>query len=127
MVATTSEIREVRVLLIGGAVRQIPVIDGTGLASDCLHRSIVAAGIDPADVVVAQGWGDPAIEMAARIRAERLRLGLTAAEVGAKLGVSRDSYKQLERSANPQYSRLVELVRVVGMDAKAIAPELFAG
>jgi transcriptional regulator with XRE-family HTH domain len=63
--------------------------------------------------------------VAGRIRAERQRLGLSQPEVAERLGVSRASYKNIECVANPQLSTLVALVKVVGMDLSAIAPELF--
>lgn len=65
---------------------------------------------------------DP-LEVAARIRAERVRLGLSQAEAAARLGVVRNSYRQLERQANPRLDTLQALVRL-GMRVQAIAPEL---
>jgi transcriptional regulator with XRE-family HTH domain len=62
--------------------------------------------------------------VAGRIRAERLRLGLSQGEVAARLGTTRTAYKNLECVANPQLSTLVGLVTVVGMDLDALAPEL---
>ena len=63
--------------------------------------------------------------VAQRIRAERLRLGLTAEQAAARLSVTRSSYIQLEERGNPTLTRLVELVRKVGMDLRALVPELF--
>lgn len=65
--------------------------------------------------------------LAGRIRAERVRLGLSQSAAAERLGVGRHSYRQLEVTANPQVSRLLELVRDVGMDARALLPELFDG
>lgn len=65
--------------------------------------------------------------LAARIKAERVRLGLTQMDVAGLLGVGRHSYRQLEVTANPQCSKLVALVRVVGMDLRVLLPELFEG
>ena len=67
--------------------------------------------------------GPPPSEVAARIKAERGRLGLTQDQVAAALGVGRHSYRQLEVTANPQLSRLIELVGL-GMELRNIAPEL---
>lgn len=64
---------------------------------------------------------DPS-EVAGRIRAERQRLGLSQEEAAARIGRSRDSYKQLERMANPQADTIVSLVRL-GMRLSAILPE----
>lgn len=65
-------------------------------------------------------------EVGPRIRAERLRLGMTQEQAAERLGVKRGSYNQLEDAkANPKLSTLIALVRVVGMDPRAIAPELF--
>ena len=67
---------------------------------------------------------DPAL-VAARIKAERNRLGLSVGQCGEMLGVDRTSYYELEKVGNPQYARLVELIQVLGFDLKTIAPELF--
>jgi transcriptional regulator with XRE-family HTH domain len=63
--------------------------------------------------------------VAARIRAERERLGLSQEEAARRLGMSRSNYKQYEARANPQLGTLIGLTRVLGMRLKAIAPELF--
>jgi len=65
-------------------------------------------------------------QVAERIAAERVRLGLTQAEVADRLDISRETYKQLERHANPQAGTLYALVFRVGMNPAAILPELFA-
>jgi transcriptional regulator with XRE-family HTH domain len=70
-------------------------------------------------------YGPPPSVVADRIRAERIRLGLSVAGAARMLGVGRLSYLQLERGANPQYSTLVALVEVLGMDPRAVAVELF--
>lgn len=61
--------------------------------------------------------------LAARIKAERERLGLTRTEAAARLGVHRRSYDQLERSANPTIATVARLVEI-GMDARMLLPEL---
>lgn len=61
--------------------------------------------------------------VAARIRAERVRLGLSQAEASRRLDVRRETYKRLETTANPQLSTLIALVEL-GMDLRSIAPEL---
>jgi transcriptional regulator with XRE-family HTH domain len=63
--------------------------------------------------------------MGARIRAERKRLGLTLLQVSGLMGLP--NYRRLEFAADPCYGTLVGLVRLVGMDVRAIAPELFEG
>ena len=63
--------------------------------------------------------------VAARIRAERHRLGFSLADCGRALGVNRHTYRQLEQSANPELSTLIALVTQLGYDPQAIAPELF--
>ena len=64
-------------------------------------------------------------ELAEAIRAERVRLGLTQAEIARRLGIIQQSYAQLEVWANPRYTRLRDLVLLVGMDPRALVPELF--
>lgn len=66
---------------------------------------------------------DPAA-MGLRIRDERLRLGLTQAAAAAELGISRGRMRDLEERANPQLSTLCALVDVLGMDPRALVPEL---
>jgi transcriptional regulator with XRE-family HTH domain len=70
-----------------------------------------------------QGHPAPAV-VADRIRAERLRLGLGKIETARKLGVTKQSYAQLETAANPRLTKLIELAGL-GFDVRAIAPELF--
>lgn len=62
--------------------------------------------------------------IAARIRSERLRLGLTQVEAARRSGMARTTYTNLERSASPSLRTLFALT-AVGMDVRAIAPELF--
>jgi transcriptional regulator with XRE-family HTH domain len=70
-------------------------------------------------------FGPSAAVLAHRIRAERLRLGLTQEQMAAKLGVKRVSYKPLESSANPGLATVIALVLEGGMDARQLVPELF--
>jgi len=59
-----------------------------------------------------------------RIRAERIRLGLSIPEAAERLGISRQSYLQLEiRTVDPRISTIVKLV-AIGMRLGAIVPEL---
>lgn len=67
---------------------------------------------------------DRASEVAARIRSERLRLGMTVDACAAGLGLHRNTYMNYERRADPSLSALVAF-RSLGMDPRAIAPELF--
>lgn len=68
--------------------------------------------------------GDPKPSLvAARIKAERTRLGWSQEVAAKRLGINRSSYKQLEITANPCLTRLIELVRL-GYRLDAIAPEL---
>lgn len=69
-------------------------------------------------------YGPEPTVVAARIRGERERLGLTQDQAAMKLGISRSTYKQLERAANPQLSTLLGLVDQLGMRPTAILPEL---
>jgi transcriptional regulator with XRE-family HTH domain len=62
---------------------------------------------------------------AERIRAERVRLGITQTQAADRLGIRRGTYAQLETTANPQASTLIGLVRELGMDPGALVPELF--
>lgn len=62
--------------------------------------------------------------VAARIRAERQRLGLGVTETADHLGVRKQTYAQLERTANPRLTTLIRLV-MLGFDLQRIAPELF--
>lgn len=68
---------------------------------------------------------DPEV-LAARIKAERLRLSLTPTQIAAALGVKRESYLQLERHANPRFSTVGALVGV-GMRIASLAPEWVPG
>lgn len=70
------------------------------------------------------GHGPEPREMASRIRAERMRLAITQEEAAARLGVSRERYRDLEDEANPQYATLCALVVVLRMDPRVLAPEL---
>jgi transcriptional regulator with XRE-family HTH domain len=72
-------------------------------------------------------YGPPPAEVAARIKAERVRLGLSQEECARRLGVTRTSYRQLEETANPQLSRVIALVELLGMDGRTLAPELTHG
>lgn len=63
--------------------------------------------------------------LAARIKAERERLGLTRTAAAERLGVHRRSYDQLERSANPTIVTLFALIEVLGMRPKSLLPELY--
>ena len=60
-----------------------------------------------------------------RIRAERLRLGLTQEACAQALGIRRGSYVQLESATNPKLGTLVPLGDKLGMDLRNIVPELF--
>lgn len=70
-------------------------------------------------------FGPKPSEMADRIRRERERLGLSQEACARLIGVSRNTYRQLETTANPQLSTLIALTQEVGMKPKALAPELF--
>ena len=75
---------------------------------------------------LASRYGPSPAVLASRIRAERIRLGLTQEAAAARLGIHRGTYSQLEEAANPQASTLIGLVQAVGMDPRALVPELFA-
>ena len=63
----------------------------------------------------------------ARIRRERLRLGLTTRAAAALLGTSQGTYTTLESSSTaPRYATIVRLVDRVGMRGPTLAPELAA-
>lgn len=77
---------------------------------------------------LANRYGLPPTEIARRIRSERERLGLTQAACAELLGLTnRQGYATLETVANPQLATLVALVKVLGMDPRALVPEVFAG
>lgn len=67
------------------------------------------------------------VELGRRVRAERERLGLSQSEAARRLGLSRGSYRQIEAVTVLQYGVMVALVRDLGMDRAALAPELFGG
>lgn len=67
---------------------------------------------------------DPAA-LAARIRAERMRLGLSQAEAARRIGVHRDTYRQWEEGRDLPLSSLCALV-ALGMRLGRIVPELTA-
>jgi transcriptional regulator with XRE-family HTH domain len=64
------------------------------------------------------------IEFPSRIRAERLRLGMTQEEAAVALDMSRNTYKHLEDA--PRDIRLSTLYRLVqiGYRLEALTPEL---
>lgn len=62
-----------------------------------------------------------------RVRGERERLGLSQREAARLLHLSQASYQQIEAVTTLQYGVLLALVRDVGMDPRALAPELFEG
>jgi transcriptional regulator with XRE-family HTH domain len=75
---------------------------------------------------LAQKQGRPSTAaLAARVRAERERLGLSQTEAAHRLHVSRQSYAQIESVTVMQYGVLLALIRDLGMDPKTLAPELF--
>lgn len=61
-----------------------------------------------------------------RIRTERLRLGLSPEACAEALGISLGRWEQIEEWTNPQLGQLVALSDHLGMDLRAIVPELFA-
>jgi transcriptional regulator with XRE-family HTH domain len=63
-------------------------------------------------------------ELAARVRAAREAAGLTAAEAGAILGISQQSYSERERSTNLPYPMALELIRSLGYDPAILYPEV---
>lgn len=71
-----------------------------------------------------QRFGPRPSEVGARIRAERERIGLTQEAVATRLGILRNTYKNLESTANPQASTLIGL-KAVGFDLRRVYPELF--
>lgn len=67
---------------------------------------------------------DP-IAIGARIRAERIRLGLTVSVAARRLNSRRQNYKQWEAGKSlPGLSTLI-ILKGLGMDLRAIVPELF--
>lgn len=77
---------------------------------------------------LAERQGRPSTaELGRRVRAERLRLGLTQEECAHRLSISRGSYRQIERVTVLQYGVLVALVRDLDFDPRTLAPELFEG
>lgn len=61
----------------------------------------------------------------ARVRAERIRLGLTVSEAARRLNSSRQNYQQWEAGEFlPGLSTLIVL-KGLGMDLRTIVPELF--
>jgi transcriptional regulator with XRE-family HTH domain len=61
----------------------------------------------------------------ARVAAERQRLGLSQQAVADRLGVVRNTYRQIERVTDPKLSTLLALAEAAGMDLRTIAPELY--
>ena len=53
-----------------------------------------------------------------------MRLGLTQEEAARRLGISRGCYRQMEAVTVLQYGVLLALVRDLGMEPGALAPEL---
>lgn len=73
---------------------------------------------------LASRYGPAPSEVGARIKAERLRLGLTIAGCAESVGVNRQTWLCYETRANPQLSLLVAL-REIGFDLNRVSPELF--
>jgi len=62
-----------------------------------------------------------------RIRAERLRLGLSPEVCAEALGISLGRWEELEASTNPQCVQLVALSDNLGMDLRVLlGPEFMA-
>ena len=61
--------------------------------------------------------------IAARIKAERERIGLTQRAAAALLGITQSSYKQYECVTNPRLMTLIALGRI-GFNLHHVAPEL---
>lgn len=59
---------------------------------------------------------------AGRVRDELDRIGLSYGEASRRIGMSRNAVAMIE---NPRYDTLVKLVTVLGMDPRALTPELF--
>ena len=72
-------------------------------------------------------YGPKPSEIARRIRAERERLGISQLDAARRLKVQRNSYRQLEVTANPTLGTMIGLVTELGFDPRSIAPELFGG
>ena len=67
------------------------------------------------------------LAVAARIKSERARLGLTQRQAAAILGVAQASYRQYEGGVSlPRLDTLFALVEALGMDPRALLPEWFA-
>src|SRR5262245_15267486 len=59
--------------------------------------------------------GVPALDLGARLRAERLRQGLSLREVARRLGVSASALSQIETGkAQPSVSKLFDIVNLLG-------------
>ena len=78
----------------------------------------------PRDVKTRAEFGPGPGVIAARIKAERERIGLTQEAAARLLGVTRGSYQQYEQVTSPRLHTLVALKRN-GFDLRRIAPELF--
>ncbi len=65
-------------------------------------------------------------EAARRLAEERLRLGLSRAEVARRMDALEATIVDLETVANPQLSRLVKLAEA-GYRIERVFPELFPG
>jgi transcriptional regulator with XRE-family HTH domain len=61
-----------------------------------------------------------------RIRAERLRLGLSPEACAEQLGITIGRWEKIEEWTSPQLGQLVPLSDLLGMNLRAIVPELFA-
>jgi transcriptional regulator with XRE-family HTH domain len=72
----------------------------------------------------ARGIPGPAM-LADRVRAERLRLGLTQVEAGRRLGINHQTYGMREKTTRLPYDMALEMILTLGMDPRALYPELF--
>jgi DNA-binding XRE family transcriptional regulator len=63
--------------------------------------------------------------VAARVKAERRRLGLSTETAAERLEIATATYRYHERGGDPKLSTLLRL-KAAGYDLRAVAPELFA-
>jgi DNA-binding XRE family transcriptional regulator len=77
------------------------------------------------DILTAENDSHSRGQFPARVRAERRRLGWTQEDAAVAIGISRNTYRQLEEGRNdPRLSTFMRLVRA-GYSPVALVPELF--
>jgi transcriptional regulator with XRE-family HTH domain len=68
-----------------------------------------------------EGGGAPALDLGGRLRAERLRQGISLREMARRLGISPSALSQIETGkAQPSVSKLFDIVNLLGLSVDGL-------